>query len=257
MNRIFGYGRNRKTSEQILRESNQAMTQAQQSLQTRISKLDTDISQLNIQLTDIQKRLSKIKSPQGQKSLRSQALKLLNKRKKLEQMRDSLDNQEWSMTQAQMMTDTLQNTMISVNALKQHNSILKQQYGKIDIDKLEDMKDEMVSLIEKGEELQNALNLNMGDNFMEDDIDEDELDAELDALAEEEPDWEDNLLDSNININDEYVNSNVDTINNGKIPSYLSGSIPEFIDEDDETKQGNTKNSADKTSEGITMTSTQ
>lgn len=119
------------------------------------------------------------------------------------------------------------------------------------------MKDEMVSLIEKGEELQNALNLNMGDNFMEDDIDEDELDAELDALAEEEPDWEDNLLDSNININDEYVNSNVDTINNGKIPSYLSGSIPEFIDEDDETKQGNTKNSADKTSEGITMTSTQ
>ncbi|KAK5962724.1 Vps60p PWA37_005167 [Arxiozyma heterogenica] len=262
MNRIFGYGKNRKTSEQILKESNHAMTQAQQSLQTRISKLDTDISQLNMQLTNIQKRLSTIKSPQGQKPLRSQALKLLNKRKKLEQMRDSLDNQEWSMIQAQMMTDTLQNTMISVNALKQHNSILKQQYGKIDIDNLEDMKDEMVDLIEKGEELQNALNLNMNGNLMEDDIDEDELDAELDALAEEEPEWGEDLLNSNINLNEEYMNNNnnnnnLEVVNNDKIPSYLCGTIPEFIDEDNETQQENTKNNTTKTAEGVTITSTQ
>lgn len=261
MNRIFGYGKNRKTSEQILRESNQAMTQAQQSLQTRISKLDTEISQLNMQLANIQKRLSTIKSPQGQKSLRSQALKLLNKRKKLEQMRDSLDNQEWSMTQAQMMTDTLQNTMISVNALKQHNSILKQQYGKIDIDKLEDMKDEMVDLIEKGEELQNALNLNMTGNSMEDDINEDELDAELNALAEEEPDWGDGLLNSNITLNDDYMNNNnnnnLETLHNGKIPSYLSGTIPEFIDEDNEIQHVDTKNKTNKTTEEITITSPQ
>ncbi|CAL9738097.1 vacuolar protein-sorting-associated protein 60 [Monosporozyma servazzii] len=227
MNRIFGYG-NKKNHEQLLKESNQAMNQAQQGLQTRMSKLDTEISQLNMQLTNIQKRLSLIKSPLGQRPLRAQALKLLNKRKKLEQMRDSLDNQDWSMTQAQMMTDTLQNTMISVNAMKQNNAVLKAQYGKIDIDKLEDMQDEMVDLIEKGEELQNALNLNtVGDV---DDIDESELDAELDALAED--DLGQDLLDT----------GNMEITESG-IPSYLSGSVPQFIDED-QPKENDSVNKA-------------
>ncbi|CAL9732608.1 vacuolar protein-sorting-associated protein 60 [Monosporozyma unispora] len=226
MNRIFGYG-NKKSHEQLLKESNQAMNQAQQGLQGRMSKLDTEISQLNMQLTNIQKRLSMIKSPMGQKPLRAQALKLLNKRKKLEQMRDSLDNQDWSMTQAQMMTDTLQNTMISVNAMKQNNAVLKAQYGKIDIDKLEDMQDEMVDLIEKGEELQNALNLNtVGDV---DDIDESELDAELDALAEDDLGQE--LFDT----------GNMETAEGG-VPSYLSGAVPQFIDEDQQKEDA----SADK-----------
>lgn len=225
MNRIFGYG-SKKSHEQLMKESNQAMTQAQQGLQSKISQLDTQIAQLNIQLQTIQKKLSNIRSPAAQKPLRSQALKLLNKRKKLEQMRESLDNQEWSMTQAQMMSDTLANTVISVNALKQSNAALKSQYGKIDIDKLEDMQDEMVDLIEKGEELQNSLNLNT--NLMDiDDIDEGELDAELDALAE------DDLFNYNIESNDlENMNPT------DGIPSYLSGSIPQFVDEElDSTKK--------------------
>lgn len=221
MNRIFGYG-NKKNHDQLLKESNQAMNQAQQGLQTRMSKLDTEISQLNMQLSGIQKRLQMVKNPLGQRPLRAQALKLLNKRKKLEQMRESLDNQDWSMTQAQMMTDTLQNTMISVNAMKQHNAVLKSQYGKIDLDKLEDMQDEMADLIEKGEELQNALSMStMGDV---DDIDEGELDAELEALAE--GDLEQELLET----------GNMDAADAGTVPSYLSGAVPQFIDE--EQQQG-------------------
>ena len=221
MNRIFGYG-NKKTHEQLMKESNQAMTQAQQGLQSKISQLDTQISQINMQLQTIQKRLSNVKSPAGQKPLRAQALKLLNKRKKLEQMRESLDNQDWSMTQSKMMSDTLTNTMVSVNALKQSNAALKAQYGKIDIDKLEDMQDEMVDLIEKGEELQNALNMNS--NSLEiDDIDDAELDAELDALAE------DNLM----NFNDNEMNDLLETDGTSTgIPSYLSNAIPQFIDEE-------------------------
>ncbi|KAG0655176.1 hypothetical protein C6P45_003143 [Maudiozyma exigua] len=221
MNRIFGYG-NKKSHEQLMKESNQAMTQAQQGLQSKISQLDTQISQINMQLQTIQKRLSNVRSPAGQKPLRAQALKLLNKRKKLEQMRESLDNQDWSMTQSKMMSDTLANTMVSVNALKQSNAALKAQYGKIDIDKLEDMQDEMVELIEKGEELQDALNMNS--NSLEiDDIDDAELDAELDALAE------DNLM----NFNDNEINDLLETDGtNTGVPSYLSNAIPQFIDEE-------------------------
>lgn len=227
MNRIFGYG-NKKNHEQMMQESTQAMNQAQQGLQARMSKLDTQIAQLNLQLQTIQKRLTIVKSVSGQKPLRTQALKLLNKRKKLEEMREQLDNQDWSMTQAQMMNDNLTNTMISVNALKQNNLALKAQYGKINIDKLEDMQDEMLDLIDKGEELQNALNLNaMGNDI--DDIDEGELDAELEALADED-------LLSNVAMQD--MN---DGINSGEqaLPSYLSGSVPQFIDEEPEAPSTN------------------
>lgn len=206
------------------------MTQAQQGLQSKISQLDTQISQINIQLQTIQKRLSNVRSPAGQKPLRAQALKLLNKRKKLEQMRESLDNQDWSMTQSKMMSDTLANTMVSVNALKQSNKALKSQYGKIDIDKLEDMQDEMVDLIEKGEELQNALNMNTN-SLDVDDIDEDELDAELDALAE------DDLMGFNTEGND--------LLDTGAtadgVPSYLSSAIPQFIDEEPSSSLTNDK----------------
>ena len=220
MNRIFGYG-NKKTHEQLMQESNQAMNSAQQGLQGKMSQLDTQIAQLNMQLQTIQKKLGAIRSPAGQRPLRAQALKLLNKRKKLEQMRESLDNQDWSMTQSRMMSDTLANTMLSVNALKQSNAALKSQYGKIDIDKLEDMQDEMADLIERGEELQNALNMN-SDALDVDDIDDAELDAELDALAE------DDLMGYNAVGNDLMdIGASADGV-----PSSLSGAVPQFVDED-------------------------
>lgn len=211
MNRIFGYG-NKKTHDQLLQESGRAMDQAQQGLQERVSQLDTQISQLNFQLQSLQKKISSSRSSAGQRPLRQQALKLLNKRKKLEQMRDSLDSQSWSMSQAQMTSDNLKNTMITVNALKQTNKALKSQYGKINIDKLQDMQDEMMDLIEQGDELQEILAMNTMNGDIED-VDESELDAELDALADEElaiPGLEDSGVD---------------------IPSYLSGTVPEFIDE--------------------------
>lgn len=219
MDRIFGYG-NRKTHEQMLQESGKAMDQAQQGLQERVSQLDTQISQLNFQLQTLQKKITTSRSTAGQRPLRQQALKLLNKRKKLEQMRDSLDSQSWSMTQAQMTSDNLKNTMVTVSALKQTNKALKAQYGKINLDKLQDMQDEMADLIEQGDELQQMLAMNSVNGDIED-VDESELDAELDALAEEQ------LMGPGIN------ESGLD------VPSYLTDTIPQFIDEEPQTENSN------------------
>lgn len=211
MNRILGYG-SKKSHEQMLQESGRAMDQAQQGLQQRVSNLDTQISQLNFQLQTIQKKISVSRSAAGQRPLRQQALKLLNKRKQLEQMRDQLDAQSWSMTQAQMTSDNLKNTMVTVNALKTTNKALKAQYGKINVDKLQDMQDEMADLIEQGDELQQVLASNSLEGGIED-IDEDELDAELDALADE--DLTTGVEGSGL-----------------EVPSYLSGTAPQFVDEE-------------------------
>ncbi|CDO92817.1 unnamed protein product [Kluyveromyces dobzhanskii CBS 2104] len=213
MNRIFGYG-NRKTHDQMMQESSKAMDQAQSGLSGRISQLDTQISQLNFQLSTMQKKISNTKSPMGQRPLKQRALKLLNKRKQLEAMRDQLDSQSWSMSQVQMTTDNLKNTMVTVNAIKQTNQALKQQYSKINIDKIQDMQDEMMDLIDQGDELQEVLAMQNQDI---DDISESELDAELEALGEEE------FLDD-FNLNDSETT--------GELPSYLNNAMPQFVDDE-------------------------
>lgn len=206
----------------MLQESGAAMDQAQQGLQHRLSQLDTQIAQINFQLQALQKKMKGMKSSVGQRPLRAQALKLLNKRKQLEQMRDSIDAQSWSMTQAQMTSDNLKNTMVTVNALKSTNKALKAQYGKIDIDKLQDMQDEMMDLIDQGEELQQVLATNFVGNDIED-IDEGELDAELEALADED-------LTA-------MMANDIDEGEGTEVPSYLAGTVPKFIDEDADSEQ--------------------
>lgn len=213
MNRIFGYG-NRKTHEQMMLDSSKAIDQAKSGLAGRVSQLDTQISQLNFQLSTLQKKISNTKSTMGQKPLRQRALKLLNKRKQLEAMRDQLDSQSWSMSQVQMTTDNLKNTMVTVNALKQTNQALKQQYSKINIDKIQDMQDEMMDLIEQGDELQEVLAMQNQDI---DDISESELDAELEALGEED-------LMEDLDLNDAEAN--------GELPSYLNNAMPQFVDDE-------------------------
>lgn len=206
----------------MLQESGAAMDQAQQGLQHRLSQLDTQIAQINLQLQALQKKMKGMKSSVGQRPLRAQALKLLNKRKQLEQMRDSIDAQSWSMTQAQMTSDNLKNTMVTVNALKSTNKALKAQYGKIDIDKLQDMQDEMMDLIDQGEELQQVLATNFVGNDIED-IDEGELDAELEALADED-------LTA-------MMANDIGEGEGTEVPSYLAGTVPKFIDEDADSEQ--------------------
>lgn len=208
----------------MLQESGAAMDQAQQGLQHRLSQLDTQIAQINFQLQALQKKMKGMKSSVGQRPLRAQALKLLNKRKQLEQMRDSIDAQSWSMTQAQMTSDNLKNTMVTVNALKSTNKALKAQYDKIDIDKLQDMQDEMMDLIDQGEELQQVLATNFVGNDIED-IDEGELDAELEALADEDL--------TAMMANDIGEGEGEGT----EVPSYLAGTVPKFIDEDADSEQ--------------------
>ncbi len=81
-----------------------------------------------------------------------------------------------------MLQDNLKNVMTTVDAMKTTNKTLKQQYGKIDIDKIERMQDEMADLLEVGNEIQESLGRAYD---VPEDVDEAELDAELEALGQE------------------------------------------------------------------------
>ncbi len=118
----------------------------------------------------------------GKTAIKQKALKVLQQRKMYEGQRDQMQSQSWNMEQANMMQDNLKNVMTTVDAMKTTNKSLKQQYGKINIDKIEKMQDEMADLMEIGNDIQESISRSYD---VPEDVDEAELDAELEALGDE------------------------------------------------------------------------
>jgi len=156
--------------------------------------------------------MSKMRDGPGKSALKQKALKILQRRKMYESQRDQLQQQSWNMEQASMMTDNLKNVMTTVDAMKSTNKTLKQQYGKIDIDKIERMQDEMQDLLEMGNEIQES----MGRSYdVPEDVDEAELDAELEALGEEA--GMEGGFASGMGV--------------GETPGFMVDEVPSFVDE--------------------------
>ena len=118
----------------------------------------------------------------GKNAIKQKAIKILQQRKQYEAQKDQLQQQSWNMEQAGMMQDNLKNTMATVDAMKTTQKELKKQYGKVDIDKIERMQDEMADLMDIGNDIQESISRSYE---VPEDVDEAELDAELEALGEE------------------------------------------------------------------------
>ncbi|KAG0230850.1 hypothetical protein BGW42_000640 [Actinomortierella wolfii] len=109
-------------------------------------------------------------------------MRILKERKLYEQQRDQLQQQSFNMEQAAFTTENLKNVMTTVDAMRVANQTMKQQYKKVDIDKIEQMQDEMQDIMDQANEIQETLGRSYG---IPEEIDEDELEAELDALGDE------------------------------------------------------------------------
>ncbi|MCJ1299493.1 hypothetical protein MMC08_002285 [Hypocenomyce scalaris] len=175
---------------------------------THVESIDVKLAKLNAELTTYQQRMSKMRDGPGKTAIKQKALKILQRRKMYEGQRDQLQQQSWNMEQASMMTDNLKNVMTTVDAMKSTNKTLRQQYGKIDIDKIERMQDEMQDLMEVGNDIQESMSRSYD---VPEDVDEAELDAELEALGEEV----------------EFEG----TMGVGETPGFMVDEVPQFIDE--------------------------
>ncbi|KAI9752995.1 MAG: hypothetical protein M4579_005380 [Chaenotheca gracillima] len=158
------------------------LNSAIQNVDTRVDSLDVKLAKTNAELSTYQQKLAKMRDGPGKTAIKQKALKVLQRRKMYESQRDQLQQQSWNMEQAGMMQDNLKNVMTTVDAMKTTNKSLKQQYGKVNIDKIEQMQDEMADLMEVGNEIQESISRAYD---VPEDVDEAELDAELDALGEE------------------------------------------------------------------------
>lgn len=125
-----------------------------------------------------------------------------------DQQADGMRQQSFNMEQATMALQTAKDTQVVMTAMKAGVSQMKKEYKKVNIDNIEvspiklftnhnilnkllvlnsfiylqqDLQDEMADILELSEEVQGAL----GRSYNMPDVDEDELEAELDALGDE------------------------------------------------------------------------
>jgi len=202
MNRLFGARNN--TPKPTLQS-------AISNVDSRIETIDVKLAKLNAELSTYQTKLSKMRDGPGKSAIKQKALKVLQQRKLYESQRDQLQSQVWNLESAGMMQDNLKNTMTTVDAMKTTTKELKKQYGKVNIDKIEQLQDEMADLMDVGNEIQDAISRSYD---VPDEVDEAELDAELEALGEEQ-DFEGLGLESE------------------GVPSFMNDELraPEFVDE--------------------------
>ena len=113
------------------------------------------------------------------------------------------------MEQAQLMQDNLKGVMATVDAMKTTSKELKKQYGKVDIDKIERLQDEMADLMDVGNEINESLARSYD---IPEDVDEAELDAELELLGQE-------------------VDLEAEMGGASAVPSFMQDEVPDFIDE--------------------------
>ncbi|KAI9825214.1 MAG: hypothetical protein M1826_007071 [Phylliscum demangeonii] len=173
MNRLFG-----AKSTAPKPSLNSALT----NVETRVEAADVKIAKLNAELGSYQQKMSKMRDGPGKTAVKQKALKVLQHRKMYESQRDQLQQQAWNMEQAGMMQDNLKNVMTTVDAMKTTTKALKQQYGKVKLDAIDRLQDEMADLMDVGNEIQESISRSYD---VPDDVDEAELDAELDALGED------------------------------------------------------------------------
>ena len=181
-------------------------------VESRISSIDVKLASINEELKGYNAKMSKMRDGPGKNVMREKMKKVLLRRKMYEGQRDQLEQQSWNMEQAGTMTDNLKNVMTTVDVMKQTNKSLKQQYGKIDIDKIERMQDEMADLMEMGQEIQDSISRSYE---VPEDVDEAELDAELEALGDE---------------------MEMEGMYGESVPSFMTDEVPQFIDEAPNTK---------------------
>ncbi|TPX53686.1 hypothetical protein PhCBS80983_g06235 [Powellomyces hirtus] len=174
MNRIFGTNKPKAPKPTI--------ADAISTTDARADSVEVKIKKLDGELMKYKEQMKRMRDGPAKEAVKQKAMRILKQKKLYEGQRDQLVQQSFNMEQGNMAMDNLKNTLVTVDAMQLANKELKGQYKKINLDKIEKIQDEMEDLLEQASDLQETMARSYG---LPDGIDEDDLEAELDALGDE------------------------------------------------------------------------
>merc|ERR1712061_756382 len=183
MNRLFGKN---KTPAPTL-------TDQCDTIDSRISTVDKKISMLDAELLKYKTQMSKMRPGAAKKQVQQKALRVLKQKKMLEGQRENMANTSFNMDQTNFAIQSMKDTQVTVSAMKAGMKEMKKETKKLNIGKIENMQDEMEDMMMDSEEIMGIMGRSYG---IGNDIDEDELEAELEALGDDLLDEDSSYLDA-------------------------------------------------------------
>eukprot|EP00158_Paraphelidium_tribonemae_P002080 Partr_v1_DN25106_c0_g1_i1_m76977 putative Charged multivesicular body protein len=174
MNRFFGSAKPRAPKA--------TLGDAIASTDNRVDGVEVKIKRLDAELVKYRDQMKKMREGPAKNAVKQKAMRVLQQKKMYEGQRDQMMQQSFNMEQTQFTTENLKNTITTVEAMKMGAKEMKQQYKKINIDKIDSLHDEMEDLMDQAGEIQEALGRTYGTPEY---LDEADLEAELDALGDE------------------------------------------------------------------------
>ncbi|KAL7684879.1 putative Snf7 family protein [Plasmopara halstedii] len=147
----------------------------------RITDLDVKIDKLEQELRKYRDQMKKTRGP-AINSIKQRAMQTLKRKKMFEAQRDKLHAQSYNIEQTSFAIETSKDAITTVAAIKSAAVQLKTETQRINVAELENVQDDISDLMEDMNEIQDIMGRTYG---IGDEIDEDELEAELEGLEDE------------------------------------------------------------------------
>merc|ERR1712170_160794 len=167
MNRLFGKGKTKEPPPNL--------TDCIANVDSRAESIDKKTARLDAELKKYRDQMSKMRDGPAKNAVKQKALRVLKQKKQYEAQSENLRNQAFNMEQTNYATQSLKDTKTTVNAMKMGVKEMKKEFKNINIDQIEDLQDDLGDMLEEA----------MGRSYGMPEIDEDDLEAELDALGDD------------------------------------------------------------------------
>lgn len=148
----------------------------------RIDHLEERIKRLDADILKYREEYKNTKNLAAQKRLKQKAINAIKQKKMLESQRDRLYGQQSVLDQTQFFAQTIQDTAIQVQALKNAKLAMESQLKGFNVESVEDLQDELEELFYTSNEIQDVLSRQYE---LPEGLDEDELEQEFLNLEDE------------------------------------------------------------------------
>ncbi|CAK9147670.1 unnamed protein product [Ilex paraguariensis] len=171
MKRVFGIKKDKEPPPTI--------NDASDRINKRGDTVDEKIKKLDAELARYKEQIKKTRPGPAQEAVKARAMRVLKQKRMYEGQRDMLYNQTFNLDQVSFAAEGIKDAQQTMSALKSANKELKGMMKTVKIQDIDNLQDEMMDLMDVSNEIQESLGRSYN---VPDDIDEDELMGELDAL---------------------------------------------------------------------------
>ncbi|RNF02119.1 SNF-7-like protein [Trypanosoma rangeli] len=170
MNRLFG--KKKGTTKPTLEDASVRLNTRNEVVDARVGKIDAELMKLK----------DCILKTRGatQQRYKQRAVQLMQQKRMYQGQQDMMMQQQFNMDQLQFTTEAMKDTKVQLDALKDATRSLKREFRRVDLSKIENLQDELRDIYEDTQEVQDILGRAYD---VPEDIDEEEMMGELDALA--------------------------------------------------------------------------